>query len=283
MLELKTLLLGIGAQKAGTTWLADYLSGHPDVYIPPMKELHYFDFRFGPEFIPHDELIARCEQRVAQLRQMSRGFRGQTPELVERLQFATDRLAMFQSQMSYVDFFRKRVGDQKVFAEISPGYQLLDADIYRMMNDIHPDVRFVFVMRDPVDRAWSQFRMTARKQGGQRAEFSRVVSRPQMVMRSDYRRTIGELEKSVPAERVKYLFFESMFTPETITDLNQFLGIADVPANFGDKSNEGDPGTLDPEMGRAAYREYRFVYEYVAEKFGEQMPRRWRETMARYN
>ena len=35
--------MGIGAQKAATTWLAQNLRQHPDVWIPPRKELHYFD------------------------------------------------------------------------------------------------------------------------------------------------------------------------------------------------------------------------------------------------
>ena len=35
--------LGIGAQKAGTTWLALNLGVHPQVWLPPIKELHYFD------------------------------------------------------------------------------------------------------------------------------------------------------------------------------------------------------------------------------------------------
>ena len=35
--------VGIGAAKAGTSWLADYLAGHPEVALSPIKELHYFD------------------------------------------------------------------------------------------------------------------------------------------------------------------------------------------------------------------------------------------------
>jgi hypothetical protein len=34
--------LVIGAQKAGTTSLFEYLKGHPDVYLPPGKEVPYF-------------------------------------------------------------------------------------------------------------------------------------------------------------------------------------------------------------------------------------------------
>jgi hypothetical protein len=33
----------IGAQRAGTTWLYYHLYKHPEVWLPPIKELHYFD------------------------------------------------------------------------------------------------------------------------------------------------------------------------------------------------------------------------------------------------
>jgi hypothetical protein len=35
--------LCIGAHKAGTTWLYQQLDSHPDFWMPPVKELHYFD------------------------------------------------------------------------------------------------------------------------------------------------------------------------------------------------------------------------------------------------
>ena len=38
--------LGIGAQKAGTTWLHENLRCHPSLYLPDEKELHYFDWHF---------------------------------------------------------------------------------------------------------------------------------------------------------------------------------------------------------------------------------------------
>jgi hypothetical protein len=34
--------LGIGAQKAGTTWLGRNLQAHPDVWMPRCKEDHYY-------------------------------------------------------------------------------------------------------------------------------------------------------------------------------------------------------------------------------------------------
>ena len=35
--------LCIGAQKAGTSWLNHNLRAHPGLWLPPRKELHYFD------------------------------------------------------------------------------------------------------------------------------------------------------------------------------------------------------------------------------------------------
>ena len=35
--------LVIGAQRAGTTWLHRVLRQHPSLWLPPVKELHYFD------------------------------------------------------------------------------------------------------------------------------------------------------------------------------------------------------------------------------------------------
>ena len=35
--------LCIGVHKGGTTWLYQQLDSHPDFWMPPLKELHYFD------------------------------------------------------------------------------------------------------------------------------------------------------------------------------------------------------------------------------------------------
>lgn len=37
--------LTIGAQKAGTTWIHRMLSQHPDIYMPKVKELHFFSHK----------------------------------------------------------------------------------------------------------------------------------------------------------------------------------------------------------------------------------------------
>ena len=41
--------LCIGAQKAGTSWLFAQLQSHPKVWMPPLKELQYFNHLYVPE------------------------------------------------------------------------------------------------------------------------------------------------------------------------------------------------------------------------------------------
>ena len=53
--------LCIGAQKAATSWLHKNLLEHPDVWMPPLKELHYFDYLYIPDSrkgIEHQRLKA---------------------------------------------------------------------------------------------------------------------------------------------------------------------------------------------------------------------------------
>lgn len=46
----------VGAPKSGTTAMNEYLSAHPDIYIPPQKEMHFFgaDLRFSGTFYRRD-------------------------------------------------------------------------------------------------------------------------------------------------------------------------------------------------------------------------------------
>ena len=38
--------LGIGAKKAGSTWLWANMIQHPEIFLPPNKEIHFFDWNF---------------------------------------------------------------------------------------------------------------------------------------------------------------------------------------------------------------------------------------------
>lgn len=64
-----TLLICIGTQKAGTTWLSDYLRSRPDVHAPPVKEVHYFDARLAPAWCAkyEEEMLADFQREAGAL------------------------------------------------------------------------------------------------------------------------------------------------------------------------------------------------------------------------
>jgi hypothetical protein len=56
--------LGIGAQKAGSTWLYENLRRHPDVFLPDTKDLKYFSRRFHVSLRDYSRNFAAGNGRV---------------------------------------------------------------------------------------------------------------------------------------------------------------------------------------------------------------------------
>lgn len=73
--SLRPNLLGIGAAKCGTTWFADKLSDHPDIFLPPQKELgalYYNDLEarldeYQAYFLGAEAARVRCDFSVRYL------------------------------------------------------------------------------------------------------------------------------------------------------------------------------------------------------------------------
>jgi hypothetical protein len=113
--------LGIGVPKAGTTWLHANLSAHPELHLPPEKELHHFDW---------------CE---------------------------------CWTLAGYASHFAGAAG--RVRGEITPGYSALAPRHIRFVARLVPRCRLLLLLRDPVERAWSQAMMDlARKRGRRPAD-----------------------------------------------------------------------------------------------------------------
>ncbi len=56
--------LGIGAVKAGTTWLHHQLCRHPELYLPPIKPVRYFDRHRHKPLEQYAALFAPAGRRV---------------------------------------------------------------------------------------------------------------------------------------------------------------------------------------------------------------------------
>lgn len=177
--------LGVGGQKAGTTWLHANLACHPDLFLTSPKELHYFD----------------------------RGYRTRLRE--------------------YARFFAS-AGD-KVAGEITPAYQLLPAARIRMIRALCPTLKLILLVRNPIDRAWSQAKMALAANRGRSvaevpdAEFVAFFRSRQSLRRGSYAEAIDRWSSEFGTERVLVLFSDDIeANPEGL--LTRAFGHLGVPA-----------------------------------------------------
>jgi hypothetical protein len=140
--------LVIGAAKSGTTSLHAYLRQHPELFLPESKEPHFF-------CAPGDGTPV--------------GFVGVGSEW-ERL-FVADPDA-------YAELFAG-AGTRRT-GECSNSY-LVDPDAAPRIVAVNPDVRLIVMMRDPLERAISNWRMW-RRWGGEDLELIDAIAEERLRM-----------------------------------------------------------------------------------------------------
>ena len=55
----------VGAMRSGTTALARYLGAHPDVFVAPEKEIHFFDRYYDRGIGWYEDRFSRDESEIA--------------------------------------------------------------------------------------------------------------------------------------------------------------------------------------------------------------------------
>ncbi len=202
----------MGAQKAGTTTLHGILMQHPDIFLPEIKETHFF---FKEEFY-------------------SKGIE------------------------YYKSFFSKYKGEGAV-GEIDPDYMFWDYVPERIKKHLGEEIKLIFLLRNPVDRAYSQYLMNKRR-GFEDKSFKDAIlleeerkkigwwhkKRYSYIERGLYSVQIKRFLKIFPEKNMFFIVFETGFLQkrkETIMALLNFLGVSpDFDLNLDIKANPaGEP------------------------------------------
>jgi hypothetical protein len=269
----KTFLLGAGCQKGGTTWLYQYLATSPQFTHGYRKEYHVLDSLDLPsEGVARKRLLGRAAEQVTS-----------DPEPGNRLAATSaHRLSMFLDQQFYFDYFTgllHRTPRTRLVADMTPSYGMLPTERFEAVRAGFDrrgiSTLPVFLMRDPVERIWSQVRMHARLY--ERHEAARTQSaefvlaqyaRPAYANRTAYDEVIRKLDTVFGPDRVYYGFYETLFTEEEILRLCGLAGIDYVEPGFEERVHfSPKTSELPDDTVRTVAEHYRGVYTAVAERF----------------
>jgi hypothetical protein len=280
-----TFVLGVGAQKAGTAWLHDYLASSPQCAPGFMKEYHVWD-GLDLEEMAHfrDRTMKRARNAVARI------GRGE-PADPDHLRLAT----FYADPEAYFDYFELLLSrpDIRVTADVTPSYAMLSAERLAAVRDgfARRGIRVapVFLMREPAERIWSALRMYEQRSPDRRGRSpeERVLEKydqPWFELRTRYESTMATLESVFGRDGVHYALYERLFDEATLRGLCEFVGIDHHPADTSRRVNaspKADLVRLPDASARRVAEHYRATYDAVAERLGRELvdeawpDRRW--------
>ncbi len=223
-----------GVPKAGTTSLHAYLGQHPQVYMSPVKEPMFFGARDILEEPYRQQFLRYAGRNPASLREFLDDTDARRGE----------RYALHRDL--YIRLF-DGVQDETAIGEASIDYFWLPSAAQAIRREL-PDVRLLFVLRDPIDKLFSSFLVARRRRpalafGAWFAEATREGS-PSWPL-ADSARYATHLERFLglfPRTQIRiYLYDELRADPRgLVRDIFAFLGVdPDHPIDMSRRHNEG--------------------------------------------
>jgi hypothetical protein len=273
--------VGIGAQKAGTTWLGHNLQLHPQIWMPGLKELHYFNERINDPRNPVSRLYGKMTGKSA----VSQRWRRQVRKRLRR-QWKRPSLEEFLWDLRYyagtpgdgwyASLFAP--GRGKVRGEITPAYSTLGLDSIARVHDLLPEAKLIFMMRNPIERAWSQLVMRLDRAGKREIgpsryrKLQRNFEREGYRARTDYLQTLENWSAFYPEEQIFVGFLEDVhFYPEKLLrGVYEFLGVDPSfrPQGVGKRVHARSAGRMVAESAQYLARLYREELSRLNARFG---------------
>lgn len=230
-------LLGVGAQKAGTSWLHDQLNRRQDANFGFCKEYHVFD--------------------ALTLDAFSR-YRPQSPPLWRWRTWRRERF--FQDPNRYFNYFTGLLSRPgcRLSGDITPSYACLSADTLQWIGDAFRERSIrtcpVFILRDPIERLLSQQRMQLRKKkklnpADELRAFHKLADKLEEYpsLRSDYVSTLHSLSESFAKEDICLLLFEQLFDASSHHRLYEQMSLPYQPMDIAKKVNASSSNTPVPK------------------------------------
>jgi hypothetical protein len=229
----------IGMQKAGTGWLYDQLQYHPDFWMPPAKEIHYFD-RDPPRLKNITDLLDKSRNKPQRLEKRFERRRRWDERDHQFLEEASSLSGQPIDYDRYAALFRFK-GDL-LSGDVTPGYSSLEGPAIEQIAQHFPDVRVVFLIREPISRTWSQISMSHRHGTFKeelledKEKFAKYLKRTGKIHKVAFPSKIAEpWQQHAPNVRFQHFFFDDIAErpAEARSAILEFIG-ADPEKSSGE-------------------------------------------------
>lgn len=285
--------IGIGAARSGTTWIAANLSRSDRVWMPRRKELHYFsrDPKYpSPSFLNAGGGFSRLLTKGLH----GRRFRRELTKAVGRdvlklspgdLKWDLRYFLASEGEGYYESLFEGHPG--KLTGEITPAYALLDDEDVESLCNRLPNTRFVYIVRNPIDRAWSTicYHESREKRGLTSAGSDSILAyldQPGLMARSNYLEVIERWQRIAGPDRLFLAFYDEITAnpADLLTRMTDFLGLddPDLVAGLSTKRVNASTGEVMPDDIRVQLTaRYVEAIEQLADRVGG-YAEQWRDS-----
>lgn len=216
----------IGAQKSGTTWLHEVLSERPDVWVPPFKELHFFDHKFNDECRAWTGWHVAKGVRDAKSRYLEANI-SPNPEYLEYLDSILVR-PMFNGTW-YKNIF-SQAGDHSICLDVTPSYSCISKEGISFVANFLDEAKFIYLIRSPFDRALSQLSMDISRKGlpTTKDEWVERATMPVLLSRGDYKLNVPLWNTQFDRKRLLFISFTQIKKDPygVLNKIEKFAGIA---------------------------------------------------------
>ena len=260
----------IGAQKAGTQWLYDQLSLHPDFWMPPMKELKYFNLSRPRRRIAEKMLGDATDDLDRLNKRRHRDYR--RPIVAEDLTFLSDFAALPMDSIDmdgYTALFDRKGG--RLTGDVTPAYSALRPAMVDRIVGQFGEAKYVFIARDPVKRFWSQVRMHVYKRRLSEGLDEKAVVKLLSQRRYDARSFSSQIVETWKS-RVRPGHFGLFFFDDLVSDAARFRH--DIITFLGgdpDKPTERIAPDFNRKNGKSSAPMPDLVRDLVAAKFAGEL------------
>lgn len=271
--------LVIGATKAGTTWLYQRLTQHPELWLPPVKELHYFDTLY-----PFDKSQTEFNNRSQT--EFKRRIFTNTKNKLRKHVVSNENLdrnyIMYLMKIIkeplfslswYISCFSDDNAKDKICGEVTPSYATLPSDGIVYLKKILPNVKIIYIVRDPVERAASHVKMLAdfMSKDNKKIDLISLCDNPRIVASSNYQSIIPLWRKHFDDQHLIIMPFEKIkHDPKGfLKSIKEFLVLDE---DFNDlhltkKVNESVNIDLPAAVMTKLETQYKFQREYFLQEF----------------